>query len=113
MIKLTHVGAGHAPVFARRTRAATFRVTYPEARAGLVPVARRGLHCGWTKDASGHLTCNWSETLPAEPRDADAPEDKPSMHRRGFGPAGLRRERRMTLALHKTALGRTAFGRAA
>ncbi len=107
MNKLTNVGAGRVPVslpvFARRTRAATFRVTYPEARASLMPVARRGLHCGWTKDAGGHLTCNWSETRAADPLDAEAaPEDKPCMHLRGFGLAGFRRERRVARAPYTT-----------
>jgi hypothetical protein len=92
MNKLTHIGASFAPVFARRARAATFHVLYPQTRASLVPAARRGLSCGWAKDASGHLSCTWSEARAADPVGVEAaPEDKPCMRRRGFGPAGLRR----------------------
>jgi hypothetical protein len=92
MNKLTHIGASLAPVFARRARAATFHVLYPQTRASLVPVARRGLRCGWAKDANGHLSCTWSEARAADPDGAEAaPEEKPCMRRRGFGPAGVRR----------------------
>lgn len=103
MNKLANVAAGRMPVslpvFARRTRAATFRVTYPEARASLAPVARRGLRCGWTVDAAGHLSCNWSETIATDvaqdPSGDIAPSDiAPSLIRRGFGRAGFSRRAR-------------------
>lgn len=101
MNKLTHIGASFAPVFARRARAATFHVLYPQTRASLVPAARRGLSCGWAKDANGHLSCTWSEARAADPVGAeaaseDAPSNAPCMRRRGFGPAGLRRSAAFT-----------------
>jgi hypothetical protein len=108
MNKLTHIGASLAPVFARRARAATFHVLYPQTRASLVPLARRGLSCGWAKDANGQLSCNWSEARAADPQGAAggaeaAPEEKPCTDRRGFGPAGSRRSARHRLPAWRAA----------
>jgi hypothetical protein len=78
-MKLTLTHAAFAPL---RDRAATASVVLvrPLAAAGPETAvrARRGLTCHWTKDATGHLVCAWS----------DEPTKDHSITRRDHGRAG-------------------------
>ncbi|MGO9133781.1 MAG: hypothetical protein ACLP8A_06990 [Methylovirgula sp.] len=66
MTKLTINVAAFAPFASRRSLAgaATFSAVFPQTLAS-APPGRRGLHCGWTRDADGHLVCNWSDSASA------------------------------------------------